>query len=83
MFEGDGFGHPMTQNYVITMNGKFPADAWWPEYYHSALPADDQQDADWLKLKAAASNSMWFPMPEASLMSMLALLGVGLIKRRL
>jgi outer membrane protein assembly factor BamB len=83
MFEGDGFGHPMTQNYVITMNGKFPADAWWPEYYHTALPADDQQDADWLKLKAAASNSLWFPMPEGSLISIAALLCIGLLKRRL
>jgi hypothetical protein len=83
MFEGDGFGHPMTQNYVVTMNGKFPADAWWPEYYHSAYPAEDQQNQDWLKLKAAASNSLWFPMPEGSLMSLAALLCVGLIKRRL
>jgi hypothetical protein len=47
------------------MDGKFPADSWWPEYTHSAYPADYQAKQTWLKLKGAYSNSLWFPIEES------------------
>jgi len=64
--ELNGKMHPWTQVYCLTMDGKFPADSWWPEYTHSAYPADYQAKQDWLKLKGAYSNSLWFPMDELS-----------------
>ena len=62
--ELNGFSHPQTQIYCLTMNGKFPAESPWPEYYHSAYPAEYQNQQDWLTLKAAYSNSLWFPMEQ-------------------
>jgi len=76
----NGPSHPETMLYCLTANGKFPADAYWPEYYHSAIP--DQAAASWLKLNGAYSNSLWFPMPEVLLPSIGALLLVGLLRRR-
>jgi len=79
--ELNGNSHPETQVYCMTENGAFPADAWWPEYYHCA--AADQQAASWLKLKASASNSLWFPMPELLFPTSIAgLLGIVLLRRR-
>ena len=60
----NGNMHSESALYCLTLDGKFPADAWWPEYYHSALPAEYQQACSWLRLKAAYSNSVWFPIPE-------------------
>jgi outer membrane protein assembly factor BamB len=68
--------------WALSLGGAFPADSSWPEYYHSALPAADQLAADWLVLKAAGSNSLWFPMPEVLLPSIAALLCIGLLRRR-
>ena len=50
--------------YCFTMNGRFPADAYWPEYYHCALPGPEQEAADWLRLKASYSNGLFFPIAE-------------------
>ena len=80
--EVNGLSHPQTQIYCLTLNGKFPAEATWPEYYHSALPAEEQLAASWLTTKAAYSNSLWFPMPEVLLPSIAALLCIGLLRRR-
>jgi len=82
----NGNSHPETQTYCLTMGGKFPARAYWPEYYHSALPVGDQQSAEWLALKGAYSNSMWFPMelqvPETSpLLLTMALMVISLIRK--
>jgi hypothetical protein len=77
--ELNGPSHPETMVYALTMGGAFPADAWWPEYYHCALP--NQAEASWLKLQAPYSNSMWFPMPEVLLPSV-GLLLFGLLWRR-
>jgi len=82
IMELNGNSHPETQVYCLTANGKFPADAYWPEYYHCALPAPDQQAASWLKLKGAYSNSLWFPMPEVLLPSLAAMLLFGLLRRK-
>ncbi len=71
-----------TQLYCVTMNGKFPAKSPWPEYYHSAYPAKHQQSQTWLTLKAAYSNSLWFPMPEVLLWPLLAALSAYLLHRR-
>ena len=60
--ELNGNSHRETQVYCLTMNGCFPAESPWPEYYHSAYPAEYQQQQDWLTLKAAYSNSLWFPI---------------------
>jgi hypothetical protein len=74
--------------YCLTMNGKFPAESPWPEYVHSAYPAEYQQAQDWLTLKGAYSKGCWFPMveeepvPEFVLPSIAGLLCIGLLKRR-
>jgi len=60
----NGNSHAETALYCLSVGGAFPADAWWPEYSHSAFPAEYQRAADWLRLKAAYSNSVWFPIPE-------------------
>jgi len=60
------------------MNGKFPASAWWPEYFHTAFPAGYQASQGWLKSKAAYSNSMFFPIAEAGI-----LITVGLVAARI
>jgi hypothetical protein len=48
--------------YALTMGGQFPAESPWPEYYHSVYPGEYQQEQDWLTLKGAYSNSVWFPI---------------------
>jgi len=63
--ELNGKMHPWTQVYCLTMDGQFPADSWWPEYTHSAYPADYQAQQIWLKLKGAYSNALWFPIEES------------------
>jgi len=80
--ELNGKTHPQTQVYCLTMNGKFPADAWWPEYTHSAYPGPYQAQQGWLKLKAAYSAGLWFPIPEVLLPSILAMFGLVLAWRR-
>jgi len=76
--ELNGNSHPETQLYCLTMGGKFPAQAYWPEYYHCAYPAKYQAQQDWLLLKGAYSNSLWFPIPQTLLYS-LFLLGLTLL----
>lgn len=71
--ELNGNSHPQTMLYCLTMNGNFPAQAWWPEYVHSAYPAQYQAEQDWLMLKSASSNSLWFPIQEVLLPSITAL----------
>jgi hypothetical protein len=56
-----------TMTYCLTMGGVFPAESPWPECWHSALPGSDQSSAAWLSLKAAYSNSVWFPISERGL----------------
>jgi hypothetical protein len=68
--------------YCLSMGGKFPAPAYWPEYYHAAHPAEVQAAADWLMLKGAGSNNLWFPMPEFVLPSIAGLFVIGLLRRR-
>ncbi len=63
--ELNGNSHPETMVYCLTLNGTFPADSAWPEYYHSAYPGEYQQSQDWLMLKGAYSNSLWFPLQQA------------------
>ncbi len=60
----NGNSHPETMLYCLTMNGAFPAEAWWPEYVHTSYPAAHQARQEWLLLKSAGSNSLWFPIPE-------------------
>jgi len=79
--ELDGKSHPQTQIYCLTLNGKFPADSCWPEYYHSAHPAEVQNHEDWLRLKSAYSNSLWFPMPETLFQSIAAMLAIATLWR--
>ena len=62
--ELNGNSHRETQVYCLSMDGKFPAKASWPEYYHAAYPAEYQQKQEWLSLKGAYSNSVWFPIRE-------------------
>jgi len=59
-----GKTYSRTQIYCLTLSGQFPAESPWPEYYHSAYPAEYQNKQDWLTLKAAYSNSLWFPIPD-------------------
>jgi hypothetical protein len=80
--ELNGNSHPETMIYSLTMGGAFPAEATWPEYIHSALPAEMQNAADWLTLKGAYSNSYWMPIPEVLLPSLAGLLLLGLLWRR-
>jgi len=54
----------ITLIYALTLNGEFPAESPWPEYYHTAYPSSFQYKQDWLTLKSAGSNSLWFPIPE-------------------
>jgi len=61
-----GWTHAKTMTYCLTLDGVFPAESPWPEYWHSALPASDQLAATWLTLKGAYSNSVWFPIREGS-----------------
>ena len=75
--ELNGHSHPETQLYCLTMNGAFPAEAYWPEYYHCAYPAEYQAQQDWLLLKGAYSNSLWFPIHELLLPSIAAILFIG------
>ena len=63
--ELEGAGFPETVVWCLGM-GRFPASSPWPEYYHAAYPAGYQQEQDWLTLKSAASNSLWFPIEEIS-----------------
>ena len=56
-----GNTHRETMVYCLTMGGSFPAKSPWPEYHHSAYPAVYQAQQEWLSLKAAYSNSLWFP----------------------
>jgi len=67
--------------YCLTLDGKFPAQSPWPEYYHSACPAEYQNLQDWLGLKAAYSNSLWFPMDELLLAGFLSLAALGSVRR--
>jgi hypothetical protein len=60
--------------YCLTMEGKFPAESPWPEFYHCAYPAEYQAQQDWLLLKGAYSNSLWFPIHETTLLSTLGLI---------
>jgi outer membrane protein assembly factor BamB len=60
----NGPSHRESMVYCFTMNGRFPADAYWPEYYHCSLPGPDQAQADWLRLKAPYSNGLFFPISE-------------------
>jgi len=80
--ELNGKYHLLTEVYCLTMNGKFPTISPWPEYYHTAYPAEYQKKQDWLTLKAAYSNSLWFPMPEASLGSAIFLLANVFVRKK-
>ena len=74
-----GKTHQRTQIYSLTMNGRFPAESPWPEYYHSAYTAEYQVQQDWLTLKSAYSNSLWFPIPQSgTLLLVLLLFLIGL-----
>jgi outer membrane protein assembly factor BamB len=68
-----------TTIYCLTMGGVFPAVSSWPEYYHTAYPAEYQQGLDWLTLKSAGSNSLWFPIPEAGMLLSVLLLLVSIV----
>ena len=65
LVELKGEGCEETLKYCLTMGGEFPAKAYWPGYYHSAYPGEYQAEQDWLLLKAAYSNGLWFPIPES------------------
>ncbi len=60
--ELNGSNHTKTMVYCLTMGGEFPAQSPWPEYHHTAYPAGYQREQDWLTLKSAGSNSLWFPI---------------------
>ncbi len=70
-----GHTYQETQLYSLTLGGQYPAPSPWPEYYHTAYPAEYQREQEWLTLKSAGSNSLWFPITEL----LLPLLFVGLI----
>ena len=72
--ELSGWSRLETQIYCLILNGSFPAPSSWPEYYHSAYPAEYQETQDWLTLKSAYSNSLWFPIPDSPWWSVCALL---------
>ncbi len=75
-YHGDFFKG--TQVYCLTLNGRYPAKSPWPEYYHSAYPAEYQNNQDWLSLKSAYSNSLWFRIPEnLALEALLVVIAVG------
>jgi outer membrane protein assembly factor BamB len=83
-FDGDGISdwiceingnsHPQTMVYSLSMGGKFPAVSYWPEYYHCAYPAWYQAEQNWLLLKGAYSNSLWFPIGELGIPNLALLL---------
>jgi len=80
---------PKTQVYCLTLNGSFPAASPWPEFYHSAYPGWYQREQDWLTLKGAYSNSLWFPLVmsgenlvASSMVSLYLLFRFGCILRR-
>ncbi len=77
--ELNGNSHPQTQLYALTMGGVFPAESPWPEYYHSAYPAQYQQQQDWLTLKGAYSNSLWLHIHQIPSPSILSILGLILL----
>ena len=60
--ELNGKSQAETMVYCLTLNGKFPAESPWPEYYHCAYPASYQDAQSWITLKASGSNSLWFPI---------------------
>jgi outer membrane protein assembly factor BamB len=62
--ELNGNSHPETQLYCLTAGGSFPAEAPWPEYVHSAYPAEYQLQQDWLSLRGAYSKGCWFKIGE-------------------
>jgi hypothetical protein len=74
--ELNGRSHRQTEVHCLTLDGRFPAESPWPEYYHSACPAQYQNMQDWLKVKGAYSNSLWFPMDEIVLAGFLLLVGM-------
>jgi len=67
-----GHTYQETQLYSLTLGGEFPARSPWPEYYHCAYPARYQAEQEWLTLKSAGSNSLWFPITQIT-SAMLAL----------
>lgn len=71
--ELNGNFHTETQLYCLTAGGSFPAQSPWPEYYHSAYPAEYQEQQDWLTLKGAYSNSLWFPVSDILRLSVISL----------
>jgi outer membrane protein assembly factor BamB len=80
--ELNGNSHPQTQLYCLTMNGKFPARAYWPEYYHSSYPAGHQETEDWLLSKGGYSNSLWFTIPEICIIGLpIITFGIGICKQ--
>ena len=72
--------YQQTQVFCLAMDGKFPAGSPWPEYYHSACPVEYQNVQDWLGLKAAYSNSLWFPVDELLLAGFLSLVALSLVR---
>jgi len=62
--ELNGNSHPETLIYCLSMGGDFPAESPWPEFFHSAYPREFQLKQEWLTMKSAHSNSMWFPIGE-------------------
>jgi len=84
-FDGDGVsewlceleGAQFPQSQICCLQtGRFPAVSPWPEYYHSAYPAQYQREQDWLVLKSAYSNSLWFPIPDVLTMGLFFILPV-------
>ncbi len=77
--------YQQTQTYCLAMNGEFPASSPWPEYYHTAYPAQYQREQDWLTLKSAGSNSLWFPITESvptiPLIELVALVALAVLSR--
>ena len=63
--ELNGNSYIGTLVYSLTLGGRFPTGSFWPEYYHCAYPGEYQREQDWLLLKAAYSNSLWFPISQA------------------
>ena len=79
--EIEGKSYARTLIYCLTMSGRFPAESPWPEYYHTAYPAEYQQQQDWLTLKSAYSNSLWFPIAESNATCLLCFLLLGYLAR--
>ena len=81
--ELNGNSQRETQVYCLTMNGRFPAKSPWPEYYHTSYPAEYQNQLDWLVLKSAYSNSLWFPIPEMLGLGYLSAFFFPVLRRRM